>query len=146
MKKWTDEDISPAQTEYATKLRIPFIKSHPDWNYVTGVIVEKWFDIWEGVVPTEDELDKIAAWRDQYNKYYNQSYLKEMAEAAPYDIDGGANFAYLIKYADGSWGYRKRTWEYPMLWPLPLLHPDHYPKTLEEILDKTRVIWRTADG
>lgn len=138
---WTDEDLSDQQSELATQLRIPILKSfYPRWNYVTGVVVEKWFDVYEGVMPTDDELVKIAEWLEQYNQYYNQRYLNEMKEFAPYDIDGGANFHFLIKYADGTWGHKKPSWQ-GHAWPLPLLHPEHYGKTLDEILDKTRANW-----
>jgi hypothetical protein len=63
------------------------------------------------------------------------SYLNQMREFAPYDIDNGANLAYFIKWDNGGWGYRKRTWQYG-----PLFVPtfDAEPESLAQVIDRTR--------
>jgi hypothetical protein len=105
-RTWVDNDgdISPAQTEFATSLRIPFLSSaNPRWNHITGIVVcDNILD--HGIVPTEDEVAVVAAHLVEYrNHWFNQSFQRAMAHFAPYDIDGGANLGYYMKRPDGRW-------------------------------------------
>lgn len=108
---YTPSDLSPAQTELATSLRIPFLASaHPRWYYVTGIVVS---DLYGGILPADDEVRIVASFDEEYREHwYRDSWKTRMAEFAPYDIDGGAVGRYLIKYKHGGWGYRISTWQY----------------------------------
>jgi hypothetical protein len=153
-KTWTpDGDISPLQLEgvvgmptLAMDLRVPLLTSlHPSWPYLTGIVVGRTHFYqpggkpFEAMLPTEDEVRHVAAWLDSYKLFYRKSYLNHMAEFAPFDIDGAANLGYLLKHSDGCWHYRKRTWESPPLFPLPLA--EHEPISLELITEKSFGGW-----
>jgi hypothetical protein len=111
-RNYAPDDVSPKQTALATELRVPFITSpHPRWFYVTAIVVSD--DLWRGLEPTEDEVRAVASFNDHYrDHWYRDSYKAKMRAFAPYDIDGGAVGRYLIKHANGGWGYRKHTWQY----------------------------------
>jgi hypothetical protein len=129
------EDISPAQTELATSLRVPFITTpYPHWFYVTAVVVSDEKYLWRGLLPTDDEVRMVASFTDEYREHwYNDGWKARMREFAPYDIDGGAVGTYLVKHANGGWGYRKHTWEYgPQFVP----EWDAEPQPLEAVLDR----------
>ncbi len=130
----TDGDISSKQTEHATSLRIPFLTSgSPRWNYITGIVVEQ--NILDmGTVPTESEVEQVAAWLQRYNRYYNPQFLATMRDFAPFDIDGAANLGYLMKRGDDDWYYVKRSWNHGW-WPLPH-KPDREPMALTAILTR----------
>lgn len=137
-RTWEDRDgdISPAQTEFATQLRVPFLtSSSPGWPYVIGVVV---CDSWEGtgVVPTDGEVTAVAERLQEYNdRWYNTRFLTVMKEFALYDIDSSANLGYFIKRPDGGWAYRKRTWERGPQW---VPQPTEPTETLQQVLDRTR--------
>lgn len=135
-RKWvdTDHDISDKQTEHATALRIPFLtSSHPRWNYITGIVVER-NNIDIGTVPSEAEVEQVGAWLQRYNRYYNQQFLDAMRAFAPFDIDGGANLGYLMKRGEDDWFYRKRSWRHG--WR-PLPHAaESQPMSLTAILER----------
>lgn len=134
---WTPhEDISLKQTELATSLRVPFIKHpYPRWYYVVAVVVpDERRPVWHGEMPTDDELRMVASFIDEYREYwYRDSYKQKMRDLAPYDIDGGAVGTYLVKHANGGWGYRKHTWEYGPCF-VPMYNAD--PEPLEQVLDR----------
>jgi hypothetical protein len=113
-RAYEPEDISPKQTELATSLRIPFINNpYPRWYYVTAIVVSTDPRLWRGLMPTDDEVRVVASFNDEYRQYfYNEWWKGRMREFAPYDIDGGAVGRYLIKHANGGWGYRRSTWQY----------------------------------
>lgn len=143
MRTWTDEDLSEKQTDYATFLRIPLLKSaQPMWSYITGIVVDHWATLTpehEGyaMVPTDAELDQVAEMLHDYNTYYNAGYLQKMREFAPYDIDGGANCGYFRKRGENDWVYRKKTWEYGPAWmPLP-----ENPEPLDVVLERAHKPW-----
>lgn len=113
------DDISPHQTRLATSRRIPFLTTlSVDWYYITGFIVNPksptTFN--SGMVPTEDEVRQLADHLDAYrDRWYRESFKRDMRELAPYDIDGSANFGFFRKTPSG-WQYRKRTWESGPFW------------------------------
>ena len=92
-RTWVDTNISPHQTEFATKLRIPILSSEfPQWNYITGVVVRQGeYNPWPSIMPTVDEIVLLATHLEKYCQYYNPIFLQAMTDFAPYDIDGGAN-------------------------------------------------------
>lgn len=127
-------DISPEQTELATRLRIPFLSSpYPRWNYITGIVVS---DLYQGIVPTEDEVTVVAGFLREYcDRWYYAHFCAQMERFAPYDIDGGANLSYFIKFTHGGWAYRKRTWTSGPSW---VPEPNQSAKTIEQVLDQLR--------
>jgi hypothetical protein len=133
-------DISSWQTTHATQLRVPILTTSNPWrNYITGIVVQdlehpEWPN--RGQMPTEAEVELVAQRLQEYcAKWYRPSYLNQMREYAPYDIDGGANLAYFIKWDNGGWGYRKRTWEYGPLF-VPTFEAE--PESLAQVIDRTR--------
>lgn len=87
-----------------TALRIPVTSSWPDWAYLVA------FDRDSRVRPTDDEAAQLVSFCQEYiHRWYNDTWKARLAER-PFDIDGGANGTIFRKYADGDWGYRKRTW------------------------------------
>jgi hypothetical protein len=137
---WERSGISPRQTQHATRLRVPILDTfNPGWDYITGIVVQdlehpEWPN--RGQMPTEPEVELVAQHLHEYcARWYGQSYLNRMREFAPYDVDGGANLAYFIKWDNGGWGYRKRTWQYG-----PLFVPtfDAEPESLARVIDRTR--------
>jgi hypothetical protein len=135
MSTWEPVDISPEQTGHATALRIPFLTSdHPRWDYITGIVVRD--GLHAGLAPTEAEVEQVAGWLREYNRYYRATYLRQMAEFAPYDIDPAANLGYLRKRGDDSWCYSKRTWELTPFWPWI-----DQTATLDEVLTKCFSGW-----
>lgn len=133
-------DISPHQTEFATALRVPFLTSpYPTWNYVTGIVVSD--DLWRGVVPTDEEVEVVAAARQSYQDYFfsePNTFRAEMEAFAPYDVDGSAVGFYFIKKVDESWAYRRRTWSQG-----PTFVPDFRdaPMTLAEVIEHGGLHW-----
>lgn len=105
------ECISSAQTEHATKLRVPFLNtSEPMRAYLIGVVIDEQV-LPGGVVPDNSEVDVLAEHLEDYcRRFYRQSAREAMRSRAPFDIDPAANLGYYLKHADGSWCYRKRTW------------------------------------
>lgn len=107
-------DISPHQTDFATKLRVPFLATpYPSRDYRFGIIVG--FDDWplRGEIPTNEEVEVIASVRNAYTDYFfpePNAFRTEMEGFAPYDIEGGHPCRYFIKRADGGWAFRVNTW------------------------------------
>ena len=135
--KYEPTDISEHQTELATSLRIPFVNSpYPRWFYVVAIVTDR--VLYETDIPTEHEVRMVASFCDEYrDHWYYDSFKKCMADMAPYDIDGGANCAYFIKYQSGGWGYRKRTWERgPDFVPTFRDEPKSLPDLLDYIHDR----------
>jgi hypothetical protein len=97
--------------EFAASLRLPLIcDPYPGRCYITAVIVSVEPHLWHGVRPTDEELRAVASFHDEYVEYwYNQSWKVKMRQK-PFDLDCGANGRYLIKYPNGGWGYRHRSW------------------------------------
>lgn len=127
-------DISPAQTDFATSMRIPFLTSaHPRWPYITGIVVG---DHWpnQGSVPTEAEVRQVAEWVNRYSDrcYGNSGFRDDMRIFAPYDVDGTARSVYFIKHPNGGWAYRERTWTNIPWAP----SPREAVMTLEEVIDR----------
>lgn len=121
------------QHDPLTALRIPVVSAWPDWNYIVA------FDRDSDERPTEAEAAMLASFLQQYIDYwYNGSYKARLAER-PFDIDGGANGVVFRKYADGDWGYRRRTWTIG-----PSFVPEHPrfadrtlgPLTLAQLMDR----------
>jgi hypothetical protein len=134
-------DISGWQTTHARNLRVPILATfNPGWSYITGIVVQEhpqWPDgPNRGQPPTDPEVELVAQRLQEYcAKWYRPSYLNQMREYAPYDIDNGANLAYFIKWDNGGWGYRKRTWEYGPLF-VPTFEAE--PESLAQVIDRTR--------
>jgi len=150
-RDYEPEDISPAQTELATSLRVPFVTNpYPRWFYVTAVVVSD--DLWRGLVPTDDEVRMVSSFAEEYREHwYNATWKAKMARFAPYDIDGGAVGTYFIKHANGGWGYRKHTWQYgPQFVPQHGDDPQPLPKVLDRVhtmvdeVSKRWVGWKAA--
>jgi hypothetical protein len=137
---WEPSDISPQQTEHATQLRVPIVNtSYPDWTYITGIVVQdlehpEWPN--RGQLPTEAEVELVARRLQEYcARWYRQPYLNRMREFAPYDVDPGANLAYFIKWDNGGWGYRKRTWDRGPSF-VPTFEAE--PESLAQVIGRTR--------
>ncbi len=126
------DDISRHQTAFATALRVPILSSsNPEWQYVTGIVVGDGFPD-EGQMPTDSEIAAVAGLLGLYcERWYNQTFRQHMLRRAPYDIDGRANLGYLIKYLNGGWAYRKKTWREGAYWAPPLDEP---LMTLEQVI------------
>lgn len=127
-------DLSLEQTEFAKSHRVPLLSSsEPRWCYITGIVIQhNEFFVTNGIVPTEDEIRMVGSFAEEYRQHwYNDSFRNAMTEFAPYDIDGGANLAYLIKRPEGDWCYRKRTWRMGPRWS----GPHGKPGSLVEVLD-----------
>jgi hypothetical protein len=131
-------DISEHQTAFATALRIPFITTtHPRWRYTTAIIVrpdEKYGPA--GQIPAEAEVRKVAALDAYHRRYLTDAWVNAMAEFAPYDLDTGNPGRYLLKYADGRWGYRIGTWTYGYPIVPPMFGKDAETLTLDQVLDR----------
>lgn len=99
----------------AEELRLPLVTDYwPEWRYITAVCVspDNEFDMCRAVMPTDAELRAVASFHDEYcAHWYRDSYKAEMRKR-PYDLDGGANGTVFGKNPDGSWRYRKFTWEH----------------------------------
>lgn len=143
---WEGTDLSPLQSELATSLRVPLLAtSNPSWPYITGIVVGGIY-CWStegfggGVLPTDDEICMVGSFLEHYCDYwYRGNFLAEMREKAPYDLDDGANLAYLIKRPDGGWGYRKKTWRWdtsPHWWG-----QGEQPVSLLPVLDQIHTLW-----
>lgn len=87
-----------------TALRIPVVSAWADWNYIVA------FDKESPRRPNDDEARQLASFLRYYiDTWYGDSYKARLAKR-PFDIDDGANGMTFRKYADGDWGYRRRTW------------------------------------
>lgn len=123
-----------------TELRIAVTGSHPSWCYLVA----------------------FHSYLEEYKTYwYSGSYLCKLADR-PLDVDGGANGMIFRKYAEGDWGYRRRSWTRgPMFIPQPPRIRERYPDeaplgpmTLEQVMDHAHTIvdgvdkrwldWKTA--
>ena len=126
-------DISPLQTVFATKLRVPFLTSaHPRWRYITGIVVgDNWPN--QGAVPIEAEIRLVAQWLKRFcdRCYGDNGFRRDMREFAPFDVDGGARSAYFIKHPHGGWAYREYTWMSGRYWAPS---PRETAMTLEEVI------------
>jgi len=134
---WTDEDISPHQTKFATDLRIPFLTDpRPSWQYITGVVIS---ELWGGEIPTNDELGEIALWLETHcNWWYRPSWRKRMVEFAPYDIDNNC-LGILMKRADDDWCFTRLAWTSGPTF-VPMVTEE--PSTLLGVLERARPRWR----
>lgn len=147
MADWKTEDIDEKhQTEFATSLRIPFLKTWcPTWAYIVGIVVCD--DIWPTAPVTDDEVKLLAEFLDSYNSYWygppGSMMRKRMAAFADYDIDIGANGMYFRKRSGVGWCYHKRTWDRGPIW-MPI--PEEGSKSLEDILQLAWSNWRQRKG
>jgi hypothetical protein len=107
--EWLYAEDGVERDEFAESLRLPLIvHPYPRWCYITAVVVDP--HLWHGIRPTDDELRAVASFHQEYvDRYYNERWKTHMRER-PFDIDGGANSRYLIKYPHGGWGYRLDSW------------------------------------
>lgn len=129
----TDWPYDADQDDPLTKLRIPVVASHADWNYIVA------FDRESTVRPDDAEAQQLASCLRYYiDSWYTESYKARLAER-PFDIDGGANGMTFRKYLPGDWGYRRRTWDRgPLFVPEPPTFADrrYGPLTLEQVMDR----------
>ena len=130
------DDISPAQTEFATSLRIPLLTSaYPRSSYITGIVIRD-EGIGQGIEPTDDEVAAVATRLKEYCDYwYRDSFKRKMERFAPFDIDSGANLGYFTKREDGGWAYRKRTWNRGPSW-IPTF--DSPIETIQQVIGRTQ--------
>ena len=130
-KAWPFGEDS-VQDDLLTPLRIAVASPYAQWNYIVT------FDQESPVRPTEQEALMLASFLEEYKAYfYGERWLRKMAER-PLDVDGSANGVTFHKYADGDWGYRRRSWDRgPMFVPQPPFIHDRMlgPLTLVELLD-----------
>lgn len=135
---WPYAEDGVARDEFAESLRIPLIHSpYPRWYYITAVVVapEETISGWRGVRPTDGELRVVASYHEEYLTYwYRPGYLAKMRER-PFDLDGGANGRYLIKYAHGGWAYRHASWR---MGPCFTPGPRDEPMGLVAVLDQEK--------
>lgn len=128
MAEWTWEDVQ--RDEFAESLRVPLVTSpYPSWRYITAVVVS---DLWRGVRPSDDELRVVASFHEEYcSRWYRGGQRQKMAEC-PFDLDGAANGRFLVKRANGGWGFRQVSWRVG-----PLFSPafDAEPWDLVRVLD-----------
>lgn len=134
-------DISPAQTEFATAQRVPFLSSpYPRRGYISGIVVDD--TLWHGIVPTNEEVEVVAGVIRSYLDYFfpkPNAFRQEMEEFAPYDVDNGAVAFYFIKKPDGSWAYRRHTWQDSYTFRPGY---DETPLTLAEVIERGDLRWR----
>ncbi len=130
---WRAVDISFEQSDFATGLRIPFLRTpYPEWAFVIAVVV----DGSQGVAPTEEEVAVLAAHLQQYKQCcYSGEFRRRMERFAPYDMDRSANLGVFMKRPDGSWFWRKRSWRDGPTW---LPEPGSTPMTLAEVIAKSQ--------
>jgi hypothetical protein len=89
-----------------TALRIPVTREVPEYPYLVA------FDRTSPVRPTDAEAAMLRSYLDYYvERWYNATWQARLKER-PFDIDGGANGIVFVKYAEGSWGYRRRSWRH----------------------------------
>lgn len=116
-----------------TALRIPVTSTWPGWSYIAA------FDRGSDARPTDGEARMIASFiREYVERWYNDTFKARLAER-PLDVDGGANTTIFRKYADGDWGYRRRTWTIgPCFVPETPRVADRKsgPLTLEQVMDR----------
>jgi hypothetical protein len=147
-----DRDISDLPQPLLDR-HVPLIHhEHPSWYYITAVCVsppqsdESVFHH-EYAMPTDEELAMIASYHDEYvQRYYGNpeyGWIARQREKHPFDIDGGANGRYLMKYPaneergyTGGWARKHMTWEHG---PRPARF-DEKQMTLLEVLDTDRTI------
>jgi hypothetical protein len=136
----TDWPYDADRDDPLTALRIPVVPSHAGWCYIVA------FDTESPARPDDREAQQlVSCLRFYIESWYNDSYKARLAER-PFDIDGGANGLTFHKYADGDWGYRRRTWtQGPLFVPQPPSFAARPvgPLTLVEVLDR---IYSDADG
>lgn len=123
-----------------TQLRIAVASPWAQWNYIVT------FDRESAARPTDAEATMLASFLRQYiDHWYNATFKAKLAQRA-LDVDGGANGITFRKYADGDWGYRRRTWTSG-----PMFVPEHPrfadrslgPLTLPQLMDH---IYSDHDG
>lgn len=127
--------ISGAQTEYATTLRIPFLStSEPIRAYLIGVVIDEHaHPLPYGVAPDNDEVAALAEHLEDYcRRFYRETARQAMRERGPFDIDSAANLGYYLKRPDGTWCYRKRTWDTGVSYWFPPV--GGIPETLEQLI------------
>lgn len=125
------------------KLRIAVTDRFPSWSYLVA------FDHESEARPNEAEERMLGSFLAEIKSRFYESYVTKM-EQRPLDVDAGANTIIFHKYADGDWGFRRRTWTGGFFVPL---HPrirethadsdeDRDPHTLEQVMDRARSIVR----
>lgn len=118
---------------------VPLIHQEcPRWNYITAVCVTppgSGMDRYQ--MPEPWELEMVASYHDQYVEYFygdpSYGWIARQRAEHPFDIDGGANGRFLMKYESGGWGLSRRSWR---VGPRPSWNEP--PLTLIEVLDKER--------
>lgn len=120
-----------------TALRIAVASPYAEWCYLVT------FDRDSAVRPTDREARMLASYLDEYKaRWYTGSWLAKMA-SRPIDVDDAANGVTFHKYAEGDWGYRRRSWEIgPRFVPQPPQFADRSlgPLTLEQVMDRTHTL------
>jgi hypothetical protein len=87
-----------------TSLRIAVASPYAEWCYLVT------FDRDSAERPTEREARMLASYLDEYKAHwYCASYQAKLAER-PLDVDDSAIGVTFHKYAEGDWGYRRRSW------------------------------------
>lgn len=112
---WPYSEDGAQPDEPANRYRFPLISNpYPRWRYVTAVVVSD--ELWIGQRPTDEELEIVASFHEEYcSRWYgppHTGWRGRDLDKRPFDIDGGAVGRFLIKHANGGWGYRAHTWRY----------------------------------
>lgn len=122
----------------SVQYRYPIITTmYPRWAYITAVVVG---ELWGGVLPTDDDLRVIASFHDEYIRYWygdpERGWIAGQRQTHPaFDVDGGANGRYLIKYDHGGWGLKQRSWRHEAR-----PEPREDPMSLVELMDRHHTI------
>lgn len=112
MIDWPYAEDGVKRGDFTEQFRYPIVNtSHPRWLYITAVVVSDGSDYRPvSIRPTDEELRLIGSFHRHYiEHWYRDSWKRRMTEK-PFDLDGQANGRYLVKRAEGDWGYRKMTW------------------------------------
>lgn len=133
---WPYAEDGVERDEFAESLRLPLIDSpYPRWCYITAVVVSSNPYLWQGIRPSDDELRAVASFHQEYvDHWYRDSWKVRMRER-PFDIDGGANGRYLIKYPHGGWACKLATWRHG---PVPAQRDE--PQSLMAVLARAHSI------
>lgn len=100
----TEWPYDAPQDDPLTAHRIPIVGEYSRWMYIV------WFDDTSPVRPDDRETALLNSFLTEYIEHWYTASYKAQLRTRPFDIDGGANGVGFIKYAEGSWGYRRRSW------------------------------------
>lgn len=109
---------------WVEKYRLPVLLSdwYPSFFYFVTVAVppeNEEQNIYNVAEPTEEEAKLLALFLEFRIQHlgYGESFVRKMRERK-LDVSSGINTLSFVKFADGSWHYRRATWSKgPTVWP-----------------------------